>query len=71
METPDPEVLRVGTNRVSLSGDCGQQQPLCAVTRIQKEEKDECADEGNNREDLGSAAERKRQGKGGKREQEV
>ncbi|KAJ1156810.1 hypothetical protein NDU88_009527 [Pleurodeles waltl] len=72
MGTPNPEVLRVGTNRVTLPGDGRQQQLLCAVTRIQKEEKDECrhADKGNEGEDFGGAVERKgkeKEEKGSKR----
>ncbi|KAJ1165248.1 hypothetical protein NDU88_005676 [Pleurodeles waltl] len=35
---PDPDVLWSGTNQQALPGDGRQQQPLCAVTRIEKED---------------------------------
>ncbi|KAJ1157784.1 hypothetical protein NDU88_010483 [Pleurodeles waltl] len=38
MRIPDPEVLRAGTNLLTLLGDGGQQQPLRATTRIETAE---------------------------------
>ncbi|KAJ1165249.1 hypothetical protein NDU88_005677 [Pleurodeles waltl] len=35
---PDPDVLRSGTNQQALPGDSRQQQPLRAITRIEKED---------------------------------
>ncbi|KAJ1201725.1 hypothetical protein NDU88_005531 [Pleurodeles waltl] len=60
MRIPDPEVLRMGTNPLTLPGDGGQQQPLHATTRIEKaegsdlKERSDFKEEDGDRKDHGS-----------------
>ncbi|KAJ1202190.1 hypothetical protein NDU88_005991 [Pleurodeles waltl] len=59
-DTPDLEVLQTESNPVLLPGDGRQKQPLCAVTWIQREEKDDSGESnaGTGRRNLGKAANR-------------
>ncbi|KAJ1082729.1 hypothetical protein NDU88_002894 [Pleurodeles waltl] len=63
----DPDVLWAGTNQQTLTGDSGQQQPLCVITKI---EKANCGDfeeeeEDGDGEDHGSKANKGRDEFGG------